>query len=82
VGVPRGTRVNLTTNGGGKVSALSHPDEAWNIPAGLSEEEISRRIDERPDLLTRFAAGDSLALAELFEVGTGFMVISVEVPTR
>jgi hypothetical protein len=64
------------------MSALPHNDPTSDPPVGLTEEEIEGRLGERPDLLARFAGGDTLALAELFEVGTGSMVTSVEVRTQ
>ncbi len=41
---------------------------------GMTEDEISARLETRPDLLDRFKAGDLSAFAELVEVGTGAKV--------
>jgi hypothetical protein len=48
-------------------------------PEPLTEAEITRRLAENPDLLERFKKDDNSALAELFEVGTGAAVRSVEI---
>lgn len=40
-----------------------------NNPPQLTEAEIAKRLEARPDLMKRFLAGDSSALAELLEVG-------------
>ena len=45
----------------------------------LSADEIDRRLKERPDLLERLNRGDTSAMVELVEVGTGAHVRSAEV---
>ena len=45
----------------------------------LSADEIDRRLSERPDLLERLNRGDTSAMVELVEVGTGAHVRSAEV---
>ena len=45
----------------------------------VDEDEIARRVDERPDLLERFAAGDIGALVRLMEHATGAKAASYTV---
>jgi hypothetical protein len=43
----------------------------------MTTEEIQKRLEERPDLLARFKAGDVAVLGELFEVGVDVQVGTV-----
>jgi hypothetical protein len=43
-----------------------------------NEDEITKRVDERTDLVDRFIKGDLSALAELLEYATGAKVLSIK----
>jgi hypothetical protein len=55
------------------------PSPSNEAPAELTAEEIQERLRARPDLLERLNKGDTTALLELLEEGTGAKVKSADI---